>query len=124
MAGIIGAAVAFAVAGAAVNFGMKEVEGGSDFKRHDLVMEKIAKDREHFSEERINAIDAHNARLTHENDSSLDTKETKGELRSYHNNNIVMGGGFRSPPQSSLNEFATVIAITASFATIYVFLSK
>ena len=116
--------MAFAVAGAAVNYGMKEAEGGTDFKRHNLAMEKIAKDREHFSEERINAIDAHNERLSHENESALDMKETKSELRSYHNGarNIVLGSG--RAYESSTQEFSTMLDIAVSIATIYGFISQ
>ena len=120
MAGIIGAAVAFAIAGVAVNYGygMKEIQG-SDYKRHNLGMEKIAKNRERFNEERILSIDAHNKRLSHENESAQDSRETKNELAHYGNNIML---GMPTQPESSMQELSTVLAITASLVIIYIFM--
>ena len=65
MASVLVAAVAFAVAGAAINEGVAHIPGlnrTSDAARHNREMEKMAAEREGFSEDRINRMDLHRER--------------------------------------------------------------
>ena len=85
MAAVVGAAVAFAIAGAAVNEGVKSLDGyHSDLKRHNLVMEELTRKRNRWYQERQIKLDRLNERIMDITQSQHKFKELDDALDYYH----------------------------------------
>ena len=84
MASIIGAALAFAIAGTAVNYGAKALFGGSDMERHNREMEKISRERMKHDFERQEKYDMEHKRDVGIKESDYGINKTNKDIDRYY----------------------------------------
>ena len=93
MASIVGAAVAFAIAGAAVNVGVKFIPGlggnGAEYARHNRAMEDLTREQQEWIRERQLKLDKLNQRLSDIRQTDIKFNSLDKAMAEYKQ---VMGG--------------------------------
>ena len=84
MAGVLGGAIANALAFTGSNYLFKLIGNDAERERHDLALEKLQRDRDEWNQKRLQQLDYANQKLREEAESERQFKNVDDALQEYY----------------------------------------